>query len=274
MRHNGEHVAECTLLQLLDDELRAREADGVWQHLAVCSACQSRLEALKSTSRAVHASLQNSAGIEPMRSSMDAKALLRSRLQLVDGEHQPPNSRAFSFASLQGWMLAATVSALFVVAIGVPLMRRAFTKSAGSELYAEAERLTPDRLLTPGATKPVLLEQVCSVSDANDELDPEVDASMRQAVFAKYGVRANGSGGQYQVDYLINPQLGGTADLQNLWPEPYTSSAWNARAKDALEERLHEMVCARQVDLGVAQREIAQDWIAAYRKYFHTRQPV
>jgi hypothetical protein len=43
--------------------------------------------------------------------------------------------------------------------------------------------------------------------------------------------------------------------------------------KDALEERLHEMVCAGQLDLSTAQRDIAADWIAAYKKYFRTDRP-
>jgi hypothetical protein len=68
--------------------------------------------------------------------------------------------------------------------------------------------------------------------------------------------------------------LGGADDIRNLWPEPYRSTAWNARVKDTLEERLHEMVCAGQLDLPTAQRDIATDWIAAYKKYFHTDRPL
>jgi hypothetical protein len=30
----------------------------------------------------------------------------------------------------------------------------------------------------------------------------------------------------YQVDYLINPQLGGTDDIRNLWPQPYGTTVW------------------------------------------------
>jgi hypothetical protein len=41
-----------------------------------------------------------------------------------------------------------------------------------------------------------------------------------------------------------------------------------AEAKDKLERRLCEMVCAGQLDIATAQEEIATDWIAAYRKYY------
>jgi hypothetical protein len=44
--------------------------------------------------------------------------------------------------------------------------------------------------------------------------------------------------------------------------------------KDALEDRLREMVCDGTLDLTEAQREIAGDWIGAYKKYFHTDQPI
>ena len=48
---------------------------------------------------------------------------------------------------------------------------------------------------------------------------------------------------------------------------------WNAHAKDALEERLQYMVCDKQIDLASAQRQIATDWIAAYKKYLHADNP-
>jgi hypothetical protein len=44
--------------------------------------------------------------------------------------------------------------------------------------------------------------------------------------------------------------------------------------KDELEERLHQMVCSGDLDLPTAQREIASDWIAAYKKYFHMDAPL
>jgi hypothetical protein len=54
--------------------------------------------------------------------------------------------------------------------------------------------------------------------------------------------------------------------LKNLWPEPYDIE-WNARVKDRLENRLHAMVCAGEIDLPSAQKVIATDWVAAYKQY-------
>ena len=36
---------------------------------------------------------------------------------------------------------------------------------------------------------------------------------------------------------------------------------------EGFERKLHELVCAGQLDLKTAQREIASDWIEAYEKY-------
>jgi hypothetical protein len=37
--------------------------------------------------------------------------------------------------------------------------------------------------------------------------------------------------------------------------------------KDALERKLHSLVCAGKLDLKTAQTEIASNWIEAYKKY-------
>ena len=79
---------------------------------------------------------------------------------------------------------------------------------------------------------------------------------------------------EYELDYLITPELGGSSDRRNLWPERYGSRVWNARVKDQLELLLPQMVCEGRLDLATAQRDIATDWIAAYRKYFNTETPL
>ncbi len=71
----------------------------------------------------------------------------------------------------------------------------------------------------------------------------------------------------YEEDHLISLELGGhPTSPENLWPEPWFGE-WNAKVKDHLENRLHEMVCHNEITLRDAQTAIATDWIAAYRKY-------
>ena len=43
--------------------------------------------------------------------------------------------------------------------------------------------------------------------------------------------------------------------------------------ENALERKLHKLVCAGQSDLETAQREIASDWIEAYKKYVRASPP-
>jgi hypothetical protein len=126
----------------------------------------------------------------------------------------------------------------------------------------------PKNTLTPGETRKVTLDDVCRVGRPGAEY---VSISLRQEVFREYGIR-DARPNAYEVDYLITPELGGARSIRNLWPQPY-STVWNARVKDELEERLHDMVCYGTLDLATAQREIATDWIAAYKKYFNTDRP-
>jgi hypothetical protein len=125
----------------------------------------------------------------------------------------------------------------------------------------------PDPNLTPGATRPVSLGDVCSMT--HEEVVSDVPAFLRQQVFREYGI-LNPRAGDYEVDYLIAPGLGGAEDIHNLWPEPTHSSGWNAHVKDVLEERLHQLVCAGKLDLPTAQRAIASNWITAYKTYLGT----
>jgi len=128
----------------------------------------------------------------------------------------------------------------------------------------------PEPSLTPGAVVTASREQVCKSEEPKNRAVP---ASLKRKVFEEYGI-PNAEARAYEVDYLITPALGGADDIRNLWPQSYSSAVWNARVKDALEDRLRDLVCENNLDLVAAQRELSSDWIAAYRKYFHTDQPL
>jgi len=127
----------------------------------------------------------------------------------------------------------------------------------------------PDPSLTPGATRSANAQAVC----AAPEESPPVRAETAREVFARYGIR-NPKPRAYEVDFLITPALGGSDDVQNLWPQPYAEGEWNSRVKDALEDHLRALVCAGRLELAAAQTEIARDWIAAYRRHFRTERPL
>ena len=128
----------------------------------------------------------------------------------------------------------------------------------------------PDSRLTPGATLLVSRQAVCAQEGAKNKTVP---VALQRKVFEEYGI-AGADPRAYEVDYLVTPALGGADDIHNLWPHSYSATVWNARVKDTLEDQLRAMVCDGRLDLTEAQREIASNWIAAYRKYFHTDEPL
>lgn len=76
--------------------------------------------------------------------------------------------------------------------------------------------------------------------------------------------------GNYEEDHLISLILGGhPTDPANLWPQPRDSVTLsnNAETKDALEVKLHMLVCNNQTTLAEAQNAIATNWTAAYATY-------
>jgi hypothetical protein len=95
---------------------------------------------------------------------------------------------------------------------------------------------------------------------------------VKRSVYRAYGI-ATHAPGEYEVDHLISLELGGSNAAANLWPQPYRTEPWNAHVKDRLENELHRRVCRAELDLGTAQREIAGNWIEAYRRYFRTDRP-
>ena len=128
----------------------------------------------------------------------------------------------------------------------------------------------PLRHFTPGAVRPVTAADLCATPEGPDA--GEIPPSVRRIVLRNYGVR-DLPDREYELDYLITPALGGAADPQNLWPERYTSPTWNAHVKDELEDLLRRLVCEGALPLASAQRDMATNWIAAYKRYFHTDRP-
>jgi len=131
--------------------------------------------------------------------------------------------------------------------------------------------LLPDPKMTPGATLPVATGDIC-VSGYSQKVR-NVPADVKQQVYAEYGITSH-QPGEYEVDHLISLELGGSNSIKNLWPQSYLTQPWNAHVKDKLENEIHAEVCSGKVDLPTAQHDISTDWIAAYKKYFHTNLPL
>jgi hypothetical protein len=164
------------------------------------------------------------------------------------------------------WVAAAAVVA---VAIGAALLPLRGTIARPGAAAIEAGSL-PVAALTPGATIEIDVRDVC---DETPRPPQEIGAAVRRAVLRSYGMESVPAD-QYELDYLITPQLGGAPDARNLWPQRYQARVWNAGVKDQLEDLLPRLVCEGRVDLRTAQRDIAADWVSAYRKYFGTASPL
>lgn len=128
----------------------------------------------------------------------------------------------------------------------------------------------PDPVRTPGDTLAVTAADVCTPGYARRVRD--VPAAVKREVYVRYGITHHAPR-SYEVDHLISLELGGSNSVRNLWPESYRTHPWNARVKDALENALHRRVCAGQMTLHDAQRAIAANWVAAYRRYVHAEPP-
>ena len=91
----------------------------------------------------------------------------------------------------------------------------------------------PNNFLTPGDTKKVSKEQICS-PDFSAKVKPTKD-SIKEEAFERYGLRS-GQFAEDVLDHLVPVELGGSDQLENLWPQS-VKGEWNASQKDALEQK-------------------------------------
>jgi hypothetical protein len=142
-----------------------------------------------------------------------------------------------------------------------------FTENVKSQTFP----IEPNSVLTPGAVNPQATKDIICVKGYTGGEDAEgnnvrhVTEATKKKVFQEY--RLTGKEQHFEIDHLISLELGGSNDITNLWPESYETKPVNAHTKDALENRLHALVCKGQLDLATAQHDIATDWEAAYQKY-------
>jgi hypothetical protein len=270
MRDHTVHLSDEVLLLSADQELSPRREAEALAHLAVCERCRARRDKLEQV-----ASDFGRAHREELAPELSAIPGSRANLQTELARlSSSPKHSGWQFPNLfAGTRWAYVAAALLVAALGLRLLSRETLQRDTRTLLASsaAGPLLPEPKLTPGVTRPVNASQVCTPGP-RDQM-ATIPMAVRQAVFHEYGMDGF-QPREYEVDHLITPELGGTDDIQNLWPEPYATTEWNAHVKDELEDRLRQLVCQGKLDLPTAQRDIAANWIAAYQKYFHTDKPL
>jgi hypothetical protein len=269
MLSDDSHLTDELLLMELDGELPAQAASAVRTHLDACWRCRARKQELEG-SIADFIQVYQEEFDRRLPPVAGPRALLRAKLAQGKG-----NQPRHWFMAWHMPLSAATACVFSLLIIGWITTKGQWPQR---ELTTRVDRSyevdnlvisTPNTILTPGAT--VLLSRSAVCSQANIK-NKDVPASVQRIVFREYGL-AKAQPRAYEVDYLVTPALGGSDDIHNLWPHSY-SSVWNARVKDALEDRLRDMVCDGSLELADAQRDIAGNWIEAYKKYFHTDHPL
>lgn len=267
------HPPDEELLLAADHELSLRRLRRVQRHLAGCPRCRTRTTAIERT-------LAEALRLSRNESSPPLPPLPQSRARLMRGLadasarlDRTPTPRAllhlgarFTYAI---GVLAMVVIIALVCAPSGPRFSLAPQTPAGVFLL-------PNRDLTPGATRDVTVDDVCGADrgmHTRGMHTQPVPAAIHRAIFESYGADYRRAA-EYELDYLITPELGGVADARNLWPQPFSRTEWNAFVKDELELLFHRLVCDGEIDLATAQREMASDWIAAYKRFFNTDKPL
>jgi len=266
MLSDNAHLSDQELLLAADGELPPARAGQVASHLTECWTCRVRKGEIEaSIGDFVHAYRGD---LDPLLPSpAGPRALLKAQLAAMTAERDgaPPNGRT---KWLHGPYPRYAGAALFLAVLVLFVYLRPAFESRGA--FHVVPVSFPEPSLTPGVAAGVNRDQICHSVPPKNRIVP---ASLQRRVFEEYGI----SGAEpraYEVDYLITPALGGADDIRNLWPQSNSSAVWNARVKDALEDRLHDLVCDGRLDLATAQRDISSDWIAAYKKYFETDRPL
>jgi len=254
MKHEDFHIPEKDLQLAVSGELTPRRAAEVHDHLVACWTCRARNQEIENAiTDIVHAHRD---AVDPhIPDATGPRALLRAQLakSAAAGPSVSFFGRRLAYA---GGGLAVLLATLYFFQVRPD---------------TDQLRLEPDPRLTPGATVLESAAELCARQPAEEAR--VIPASVGRQVFSRYGIKRPRPLA-YELDYLIAPELGGADDPRNFWPQPYTATVWNSHVKDALEDRLHDLVCEQQVTLETAQQEIARDWISAYKKYFQTDQPI
>lgn len=119
----------------------------------------------------------------------------------------------------------------------------------------------PDPACTPGAVfEGRTREELCAFGYSKKVRN--VSQSMKDRVYAAYGVRHHASG-EYQVDHHISLSLGGSNDFSNLWPEAALPKP-GYHEKDAVEHFLYAKLCEGELSVKEVQALVSRHWKDVY----------
>jgi hypothetical protein len=265
---NNKHIADDELVLALEAELRPRRGSDVELHLESCAICRARMEQLKNVLATFSLAYR---GSREQHNPPSASSRVELQRRIAGETRRASAEIAPKLAGGLGWtaVLAASLLAVISFFVFVHFSHREPDQEAATD--TRFGRPLPDAQLTPGAVRTVVSHEVCG--SKTDPSKFQIPAKLQSKVFQEYGM-PDVPPENYEVDYLITPELGGADDIRNLWPEPYADTEWNAHVKDQLEDYLRDQVCEGRLNLSTAQRDISVDWVSAYKKYLHTDSPL
>ena len=262
----SQHPRDRELLMALDGEVSHRRQAVVDEHVSECVACRSRLHQMRTTLS--EASALYESACEPQGSPFRS-----SRVRLERALEEAADEWNHSWlARLRGTLAVSPTRAGLGAAVVLVMLAVGWIVRSDEIVRGRNRGFAtplPIATLTPGAVSSLTAVELC----AGARPSRQVTAASRERVLRDYHIERV-SIRTYELDALVTPELGGTTDPENLWPQRYESPVWNARVKDELEQLLPKLVCSNQVDLAQAQREIAADWVSAYKRYFRTDVPL
>jgi hypothetical protein len=261
------HPGDDLLLLAMDGALARRRQERVETHLATCDACQGRLQRLESTLADATHSYRSSEDGSGHRSA-DARLRLEQALRRAGDQWERSLWTRLRAVVVPTDMLTMAAAASFVAFL-VAWIAGAGGPSWSPGALTPAGGFLPVASLTPGAVSNLTADQLCAGTRSSRLVTDDV----RRRVLVDYGMEGTPAD-TYELDALVTPELGGTTAPENLWPQRYGSPVWNAHVKDALELLFAEKVCADDMALAQAQRELATDWVAAYKRHFRTDVPI
>lgn len=125
----------------------------------------------------------------------------------------------------------------------------------------------PNPQLTPGAVNPALTDDVLRSPGFTTKDYRDVPESIKKQVYAEYHMDPKKAPCPCEVDHFLSLEIGGSNDITNLWPQPY-SGKWNAHDKDKLEDLLGANVRKGLMSGADARLEMTSGWVNSYIKHF------
>lgn len=129
---------------------------------------------------------------------------------------------------------------------------------------------------TDSNANPIRTQDISNICSTKTDTVRNVSEKTKQAIYKRDGVPDGNYTGMCrgihgcEVDHRISLELGGSNEEDNLMIQPYDGPC-NAHDKDKLENRLHRLLCAGEIQINTAQQLLYNHWIDGYRKYIDSK---